>query len=270
MQSVNTQGFCSFTDSSNQAALFRFDFVFLIQLRHVFKDNRLAEVIKSQHDQLNKVSTEHIIAIIEGETKNKVLLLLDGYDEYKPGTNREIDTAIDKTIGNSFLLLTSRPGYVSQPVKDKMDGEVTIEGFSPENVKKCASSYLGDEKLSGQMLKQAKTSGIDELLRVPIILLMTCQLFYEKKHLPKTKTEIVGSIFELSMDRTTLKENTFGLKSTKIENLNSTLFVLGKFSWKALKKNVQQLLLNKVSDFSIRKYCSVRVCSYWGVLLWLK
>ena len=244
--------------------------MFLIQLRYVFKDNPLAEVIKLQHDKLSKVSTEHISAIIEGETKSKVLLLMDGYDEYRPGTNREIDTAIDKTIGNCFLLLTSRPGYVRQPVKDKMDGEVTIEGFSTENVKKCASFYLESEELSGQMLQQVKESGIDELLRVPIILLMACQLFYEKRHLPKTKTEVVGSIFELSMDRTTLKENNFGLKSTEIENLHSILFVLGKFSWKALKKNVQQLLLNKVSDISTRKYCSVRTRSYCGVLVLLK
>ena len=224
--------------------------MFLIQLRYVLKDNRLAEIIKSQHDKLSTVSTEHISAIIEGKTKNKVLLLMDGYDEYKPGTNRDIDTAIDKTIGNCFLLLTSRPGYINQIVKDKMDGEVTIEGFSPENVKKCAYFYLESEELRDQMLQQAKASAIDELLRVPIILLMTCQLYYEKGHLPQTKTEIVGSIYELSMDRTTLKENNFRRKSTEIENLKSTLFVLGKFSWKALQNDVQQLLLNKVSDIS--------------------
>ena len=68
---------------------------------------------------------------------------MDGYDEYKLGTNIEIDTALDKTIGNCFLFLTSRPGYIEQTTKDKMDGEVTIEGFSAENIKKCSFFLFG-------------------------------------------------------------------------------------------------------------------------------
>ena len=107
----------------------QFHFVFLIQLRYVQQTHSLAEVIKSQHN-LDEISTDHIRSIIKGETNHKVLILLDGYDEYKKGTNRDIDKAIESKIGNCFLILTSRPGndsgeitFVSERVRNKMDGE---------------------------------------------------------------------------------------------------------------------------------------------------
>ena len=30
--------------------------------------------------------------------------MLDGYDEYRPGTNKDIDDAIEKTVGSSVLI----------------------------------------------------------------------------------------------------------------------------------------------------------------------
>ena len=71
-----------------------------------------------------------------------MLLLLDGYDEYTAGTNRALDKAIESGIGNCFTILTSRPGtdsgdktYVSQEIRDKMDGEVRIKGFNDKRKK---------------------------------------------------------------------------------------------------------------------------------------
>ena len=55
---------------------------------------------------------------------------MDGYDEYEPGTNREVDKAIEITLGNCLLLLTSRPGFLKKPLRDKMDEEIIIQGFS--------------------------------------------------------------------------------------------------------------------------------------------
>ena len=173
---------------------------------------------------------------------------MDGYDEYREGTNIEIDTAIDKTIGNCFLFLTSRLGYLNPITRYKMDGEVLIEGFSKTNIRKYNSFYLESDESSKTMLQQAKKSGISGLLRIPIVLLMTCQLFDEKKYLPSTRAEIIGSIFQLSMDRTTLKKHNFGVKSNEIEQLHSMLFVLGKFSWRALQNDIQQFLIDKVNN----------------------
>ena len=100
------------------------------------KNCSLAEVIIVEHDQLGAEDIMTIDAILKGETNYKVLLLLDGYDEYTPGTNENIDRAIISTIGKCFLLLTSRPKpehsrthFLVKQIRDKMDGKVVIEGF---------------------------------------------------------------------------------------------------------------------------------------------
>ena len=150
--------------------------------------------------------------------------MLDGYDEYKPGTNDDIEEAIESTIGNCFLILTSRTGdYLSKPIRDKMDGEIIIEGFSEEIIKLCSTKYLQNEERSKQMLKQAKATGIDVLLHIPIILVMTVVVFIQEESLPNTKTGIYETIFRLTMDRTTLK--TFGCKSVDISKISELLYV---------------------------------------------
>ena len=87
-------------------ALKQFDFIFHLALKAVKGNENIENIIKEQHAALcgNKVQLEEIRAIIEGETKHKVLLLLDGHDEYKPGTN----THIDKAITGIFSEITKR------------------------------------------------------------------------------------------------------------------------------------------------------------------
>ena len=174
--------------------------------------------------------------------------MLDGYDEYEPGTNKDIDEAIEFTIGNCFLILTSRQGsYLSKRIRDTMDGEILIEGFSEEVILECSTKYLGSKEKSEEMLKQAEQAGIHSLLHIPIILIVTVVVFVEEKSLPKTKTDIYKTIFRLVMDRTTLK--TFGCKSEHIIKLAELLDTLGELSWAALQNDVQQLLLKRVSHF---------------------
>ena len=194
-----------------------------------------------------------------------MLLLLDGYDEYRRGTNKDIDDAIENKIGNCLLILTSRPGndsgdkmFVSKRIRNRMDGEIVIEGFSPENIKKCSIQYLLSEQNSKTFLTQAEETELSALLHVPIILLMSCTVFISNSSLPHSETKLYGEIFELIMDRTTLK--TFGCKSKDIPNIEKWLCILGSLSWKALQNEVRQLLLDKV-EF----YITVSVCAetFW-------
>ena len=168
----------------------KFDFVWTVRLKNVDKTSSLAEIVKKQHDRIKDFPTGQIKSILEGRTESKVALLFDGYDEYQPGRNKEIDNVIQSGIGNSFIILTSRPGYVDDNIRKKMYYEVTIEGLSVRNIKKCNKLYLDDKKKSVLMLKQAKAVGLykstgrffrrvfsprsvtdDALLRIPIICL---------------------------------------------------------------------------------------------------
>ena len=248
---------------------FPFDFVFLIPLRNVDENCSLAELVADEHD-LEKEDIPLLQNLLKGKTKHKMLLLLDGYDEYTPGTNTELDRAIEKTIGKCFLILTSRPKEgkdFTGKIRKKMDGEVVIEGFSEENIKKCCSRYLGSKQEADKLLEKAKEkAGLYKLLKVPIILLITSVLYNEneksvpekrlkvsgdvyiqnKKSLPERRTELYEDLYEFLMDRSTLKPNNYGCYSSDIRNLKDMLQTLGKFAWDALQNDDKQLLIRKV------------------------
>ena len=242
-------------DSDSKASLKNFDFVFLIQLSKVDSNIPLEEVIIQQHSKLKSknVQRDQIAMVLQ---RKKVLLLFDGYDEYKKGTNSAIDDAITNTIGNCFVIVTSRPGdYMEQSDVDQLDGEIAITGLSKENIKKCAAGYLQSllascsdkknaEKVCMNLIEQAKKAQLDELLRIPIILLMVCVLYSNEQSLPDTKTGIVWAIIKMCMDRSTLKQ--LDKKWNDIENIEGMLFHLGELSWLALERKTKQLLISKV------------------------
>ena len=255
----------------------KFSFVWSIRLKNVDKTSSLANVIKQQHKQLNDVPTEKIQSILQGKTEKKVALLFDGYDEYQAGRNKEIDEAIVSGVGNCFLVLTSRPGYVGDDIRKEMNYEVTIEGLSVENIKKCSQLYMDCKNKSADMLKQAKTVGIYKpsgslfhkiffsssmidhgLLRIPILLLMTCFIFEEKHSLPKKRTDILKTLYTLLGQRSEIK--TSCRTSEEKEAFEKTLSKLGKLAWDALKRD--ELILRKV----ITSLLSV-VTIFYGTIL---
>ena len=124
----------------------------------------------------------------------------------------------------------------------------------------AAHLLLGREKDCEQFLKEVQKqskkiitstvgyTGLYDLLKIPIMLLMLCVLYNENKHksLPERKTQIYEELYELVMSRTTLKSNNFNCESSEVENIHSMLLTLGKFAWRALQDDVKQLLINKV------------------------
>ena len=137
--------------------------MFIIRLRKVDTDTSLAQVIIDQHEELDGEDREYIEALLSIKTKQKVLLLLDGYDEYTAGTNKALDKVIESGIGNCFTILSSPPGtdsgdksYVRKEIRDKMDGEVRIEGFNEESKKRFCAEYFESEEESLNLLAQTK------------------------------------------------------------------------------------------------------------------
>ena len=242
----------------------KFDFVWTVRLKNVDKTSSLAEIVKQQHDKLKKFQPGQIQSLLDGTTQSKVALLFDGYDEYQPGKNKEIDEAIQTGVGNCFLVLTSRPGYVSEEIKEKMDYEVTIEGLSVENIKKCSKLYMDCKEKSADMLKQAKSVGIYKptggllhrvffsssmidhaLLRIPILLLMTCFIYEENHSLPNTRTDILKTLYTLLGQRSRMKLS--GGSTDDKDAYEDSLSKLGELAWDALKRD--ELILKKVRTF---------------------
>ncbi len=254
--------------------LAQFQFVFLILLRHVERNESLAHIIMQQHGRLEteKVSPSEVKAILDGETNGNILLVFDGFDEYSQGTNDDIDHLILNGKDNCMVIVSSRSGDFLQPIKSHMDEEVSITGFSYENIIKCAEQYIGSEESCREFLSQAEKAGIHTclepsfgmywmdnykgLLHVPIILLMACTVFLENHHLPSSTTGLFKQVVHMCISRTTLK--TMGKTASQVENLHDLMVKLGKVAWAALTRNSKQLLIYKVR----KVFVGITVCLF--------
>ena len=191
-------------DEGSASKLSQFDLVFLVELRYVNDNSSLEKIIIKQHGlKWKKVTESQIRSILEEQS---VLLILDGYDEYQKGTNTDIDAAIEDTVGDCFLILTSRDGdYISKETLDKFDGEIEISGFGSSTIFQCAAKYLESEEIANKLIQEASIFRVKDLLQIPIILVRVCVLYFKDQKLPRSHTAVVGKIMEMCLDRSAQK-----------------------------------------------------------------
>ena len=229
-----------------EATVDAFDFVFLIRLRDVRRDCSLEGIIAEQHE-LSEEQEKLVRSLLDGSIQCNLLLCLDGYDEYKMGTNSDIDKAIVNTKSKYFVLVTTRPGqYISRSVADKVNHQVQLKGYSDREIRSIAKAYLRTNEKAEKLLDDMAKAGLYDLLKIPMILLITLQLHGKFQSLPKGKTEIIWKIVQMSMDRATMRH--IGKKSSKIANLEEMLCCLGELSWSSLQKDTEKLVINKVIE----------------------
>ena len=220
-----------------------FKFAFLIQLKHVDHDRPLEKEIIQQYGLQEVNATEKEVGFILEHVET--LLIFDGYDEYQEGTNSAIDTRIKDRKGNPFVIITSRPDHMPKKYKHKMD-EIQLKGFSKDAIKNCTENYLdreGQLRKSEKFLQKAKDNGINDLLKIPLLLLMLCVIFIETKTLPSNKTDIIKKLIEIYIARAQQKGKVF-------KNKDQMLLDLGELSYKAStgKPRKKRLFIKKVSS----------------------
>ena len=200
----------------------KFDFVFHIALKRVKDNSSIEYIILTEHRELEskKVKPEEIKMIVEGHKSfdGKVLLLLDGHDEYKPGTNSDIDKTIEKRrLGNCCLVLTSRETQEIARIKDCMDAEFEIEGFAGNSIRKYIKKSVGSEEKADELLNEAVDKELcspddeegydfsESFLMITMILNIICNLFRDNISLPRTKTETIESVVNKVIDREAIR-----------------------------------------------------------------
>ena len=106
------------------------DFTFHVSLDMVQNDDDLENIIVQQHKGLkgNDVQPAEIKAILRNQAKRKVVIILDGHDEYQPGTNSDIDHLIKREyLRNCGIVLSSRETDRLPEIREYMDTEMEIK-----------------------------------------------------------------------------------------------------------------------------------------------
>ena len=197
---------------------------------------------------LSHTSHHHLQPILNGNTKHKVLLILDGYDKYIPGTNKSIDRVIEFGLPSGSVILTCCLGkYLTSHVRDQMDAVIELKGFNPIKTSRWIQLYNPREITAVEQNIFERFSDIVTLstrLQIPIRTLMSTVIFTEKKACSTKFTQIVCDVQQLILTRETQKN--FGCPPSELKELETWLNILGEMSWRSLQKEVRQHLLDKV------------------------
>ena len=159
------------------------------------------------------------------------------------GTNADIDAAIDRlSLWNSWIIITSRPSDDLNNLRKYIDAEAKILGFTEENILNYSSKFLQNLENAKRLVAKARHRNMLDILKIPIMLRMVCELYASEKDLPQTKTEIMESIFHFSFERAMERS---GLNWTEDEK-SEVMYKLGKLAWESLSKDARPLLLDQV------------------------
>ena len=250
----------------------QFDFVFHIALKDVKNDQSIENIIIKQHKGLKsrKVSPIEIKNIIESD-QHKILLLLDGHDEYTVGTNPNIDDVITKDIlTDCSIILTSRESKELPEIRCYMDAEAEITGFDSDGIREYITKYLGSREKQKELISHAKKCKLitsdfrkddgenddsddteeanqDDLydfgiLCIPLLLHMICVLYLRKVSLPRTRTGIISAIVERCPDWEEIRKT--GQK--RVKAVEEALVRLGQYVLKRLLDGDKSQVFKKV------------------------
>ncbi len=213
----------------------------------------LPRIILDQHQGLagNNVTEHEISVLLNRKYRSNILVLIDGFDEYRTGTNDQIDLVLKGSgLWNSWIILTSRPFDQVDLIKHNFDAEASITGFNYNNINAYASKFLDDVEIGKNFVDTAKQNQILDILSIPIILQMMCVLFQSGLALPQSKTQTTRAIVDWSIKYSAYRKKHPRNSKTTEKAVERILYRLGKLAWESLQNNVQQLLLQNVSASS--------------------
>ncbi|XP_078352091.1 uncharacterized protein LOC144636768 [Oculina patagonica] len=225
--------------SENQKnALKKFELVLVIKLKEVSKCRSLRDVIKHSN-----VFPEEETALMEGLlsyiTKNqeKVLLVFDGYDEYRCGRESEIyEIFRGNQLRNCCVLITTRISKADE-LREFKDVHAEITGFSKKDREAFMCRMLGDKAEASKLKRHLSREKLADLTRVPLLLLFFCTLWKQGKlkSFPETKAKLYLKIVEYVLHHSQGKNDPsrFG----KVQEFEEILSEIGKVALECLLKD---------------------------------
>ncbi|XP_072014897.1 NLR family CARD domain-containing protein 4-like [Amphiura filiformis] len=179
--------------------LAKFELVFIICLRELQKGCNLIDAIFEQilADD-TKVPKKGLRSYIESNP-NKVLILLDGFDEYVDKNLSGEENGIERIIMFQELrecpvILTTRP-YESLGRYQSYYISVKLTGFSPANVRLYITKFFSGqteiaEELDNFYKRLQESELLNSLSTIPVILMLLCLLWEDDQTLPQTQSQL--------------------------------------------------------------------------------
>ena len=236
------------TGDEKAAVLKNFELVVAVNLKEVSKRQSLKNVISFSNVFANedKYMTEGLVDYIVNN-QEKVLLIFDGYDEYRCGCNSEIYEIFNgKSLRNCRVLITTRISKADE-LRGGEDLQAEITGFSEVDRNDFMRRFLSDDEVSN-LRKHLYERKLNELAKVPLLLLFLCTLWTkgQSKHFPKTKTKLYLDIIEFVLNHSHSKQSS--PRYVEVASFKDILSEMGKVALQGLLNDDHLFEYNQLSD----------------------
>ena len=228
----------------------KFDVLLLINLRDVCDIQDFCTMVETAEllsaDEPGVVSTlyEYI-----RQNQEKVLLVLDGYDEYSAGKSSPVyEIWRGKILRRCCVVITTRP-VKEEELSNLSHAQFELNGFdSEEQVKEFASKFLNDQKDVEELVEYLRKYNIWDMAEIPLLLLMLCLLWKDKdrKGLPTSRADLFNRFMQALLDHLVSKDSAQAQPS--IDEYREELSTLGELAFYALLEDLLYFNLNKVGE----------------------
>ncbi|XP_027039659.1 NLR family CARD domain-containing protein 4-like, partial [Pocillopora damicornis] len=219
--------------------LMNFTILLLIKLRDVCGLEDIRDVLRASKLLASDgpISVDSLYDYIINN-QDKVLLILDGYDEYRFAKKHSPILAIWKgeQLRDCHVIVTTR-----QLECDELRGpshvQLEIQGFkSWERKESFAKKILADEEDLDEFMSYLEMKDLEDVAEIPLLLLMLCTLWKVKDHegLPKSRADIFIQFIQTMLHHKGEIQLPMPFQEMTSTEAREDLSNLGKVAFKAL------------------------------------
>ena len=237
------------TGDKQKDILKTFELLVVVNLKEVSKCQSLKDVISRSFifAREEKYLTDSLLNYITNN-QDKVLLVFDGYDEYRCGSNSEIyEIFRGNELRNCCVLITTRISKADE-LRAFKDMHAEITGFSEEDREAFVCRMLGGKAETLKLFRHLSVKRLKDLARVPLLLLFFCTLWKKgkSKSFPENKTKLYLAIVQYVLDHNQGKDSParFG----KVHDFKEVLAEIGKVALECLLKDDHVFEYDQLSD----------------------
>ena len=216
-----------------------FSILLLIKLRDVSEVGNIRDVLRASKLLASDgpISVDSLYDYIINN-QDKVLLILDGYDEYSFAEEHSPILAIWKgeQLRDCHVIVTTR-----QLKCDELRGpshvQLEIQGFkSREQKRTFARKFLAGEQDLDEFMSYLEEKDLYDMAEIPLLLLMLCILWKEKHHkgLPKSRADIFTQFIQTMLDHKDGNQQSMPFQKVTSTEAREDLSNLGKVAFEAL------------------------------------
>ncbi|XP_038077600.1 uncharacterized protein LOC119745363 isoform X2 [Patiria miniata] len=220
----------------------KYKLVFVLKMHALEQSSELIDAVFDQLIDQKTVRKEDLNTYIVNNP-HKVLILLDGFDEFmttnlRPNAFGSLLNMLNrKECTECCVVVTTRPSHfarlASRALIQKPYTHVHVLGFSAEDVKTYVSRFFSKEPRKSQgLFERIQSSNVlSDLAKSPMLLLLMCLLWREDSTLPDT-------MFRLYSEAICY---TFKRKGVSEEEVSNVMIGIGKVALRGLISPVQML-----------------------------